>query len=130
MPGFTLISQARLATCHLDLQRLFNEVIKTYDCSVICGHRGEADQEAAVEAGTSKTHWPHGKHNKTPSEAVDAMPCPIDWQDKERNYHFAGFVKGVAQGMGIKIRWGGDFNGDGNLHNDKLVDSPHFEIVE
>jgi len=29
---------------------------------------------------------------------------------------------------GTKLRWGGDFNQDGNLNNDSFVDLPHWEL--
>ena len=50
--------------------------------------------------------YPNSKHNKLPSKAVDVAPYPIDWNDPDRFYHFAGYVRGIAEGMGIKIRWG------------------------
>ena len=45
MPKFGNRSKQRLETCHEDLQEIFNEVIKYFDCSVLCGHRGEEDQK-------------------------------------------------------------------------------------
>jgi len=44
MPAFGERSRNNLKTCHEDLQKLFNEVIKHFDCSVICGHRGQEEQ--------------------------------------------------------------------------------------
>jgi hypothetical protein len=60
--------------------------------------------------------------------AVDVAPYPVDWNDKERFYYFAGFVKGVASSLGISIRWGGDWNSDNNLKNQTFFDLPHFEL--
>ena len=73
MPRFGKTSKRRLATCHEDLQEILNEVIKYFDCSVLCGHRGEADQNKAYESGHSKVKWPNGRHNKKPSIAVDIL---------------------------------------------------------
>lgn len=129
MPKYSDISKQRLATCHPDLQKIFNEVIKHYDCVIICGHRGEKEQNEAYAKGFSKLKWPNGNHNKNPSRAVDALPYPIDWNNKDSHLHFAGFVMGVASAMGIKIRWGGDFNQDKNFKNDSFIDRPHFELV-
>ena len=64
MPQFGERSARALETAHPDLQRLFVEVIKYYDCSVLEGHRGQVAQEEAVAKGLSKTHWPDSKHNK------------------------------------------------------------------
>ena len=44
MPNFSIVSKQRLNTCHQDLQKLFNEVIKHYDCAVIQGARSDFDQ--------------------------------------------------------------------------------------
>lgn len=125
---FSPSSQAKLDTCHIDLQMLFTEVQKHYDCTIICGARSEAEQQAAFEAGNSKLEYPKSKHNSLPSMAVDVAPSPIDWQDTTRFYHFAGFVLGVAKGLGIDITWGGDWAGDLNFKNDKFKDLPHFEL--
>jgi peptidoglycan LD-endopeptidase CwlK len=133
MPAFSGKSKAILATCHPDLQRLFNTVIKTFDCSPIDGYRNKKDQDAAVAGGKSKTPWPTSKHNSQPSMAVDVMPYPINWSDDPHNIEklnfFGGYVMGVASQMGIKIRWGHDW--DRNLTPDErgLVDRPHFELI-
>lgn len=130
MATFSKTSLDRLATCHPDLQRLFNEVVKHYDCAILCGHRTQEEQDKAVEGGFSKTPFPTSKHNKSPSLAIDAAPYPIDWNNRERFVHFAGFVQGMAKSLGIKIRWGGDFNQDLNFKNDSFFDAPHFELME
>lgn len=128
MPRFGKRSKARLATCDSRLQNLFNEVIKHFDCSVLEGHRGEKEQNEAYAKGNSKLRYPDGKHNKIPSIAVDVVPYPIDWQDRERMTYFAGFVMGIASGMGLKIRWGGDWNMNTELKDNNFDDLPHFEI--
>jgi len=130
MPSFSPASQSKLQTCHPDLQRLFGEVIKYIDCTIIEGHRGEMAQNAAYVSGNSKVKWPNSKHNSFPSKAVDAAPYPIDWNDKIRFHYFAGVVLGIANQMGIKVRWGGDFDRDHNLADDPWDDLPHFELVD
>lgn len=127
MPKFSQKSLSNLSTCHPDLQKLFNEVIKYFDCTIIEGYRSEEDQFKAFKDGRSKI-ISGGKHNNSPSLAVDVAPFPIDWQDKERFYYFAGFVKGIATSLGIKIRWGGDWNENNNLKDQSFFDLPHFEL--
>jgi len=133
MPKFGTISQERLATCHPDLQRLFNEVIKHVDCQIICGHRGQAEQDAAVANGFSKVKWPNGNHNKTPSDAVDVMPYPVDWSDSRANIehlnYFGGIVRGIAFMLGINVRWGHDWDKDGKPDIKGLADRPHWERI-
>lgn len=127
---FSKLSQARLASCHPKLQELFYEVVKNYDCTVICGHRGKEEQNKAVADGKSKTPWPMSKHNSVPSNAIDVAPSPLDWNDKEGFYHFAGFVRATALNLGIKVRWGGDWDGNFNLKDQNFFDLPHFELQE
>lgn len=112
---------SNLKTCHPDLQRLFLAVIQYRDCSILCGHRTEAEQNAAYAVGNSRAKWGKSKHNTSPSKAVDVMPYPIDWQNKEGMFVFAGFVLGMAACMNIKIKWGGDFSG--------FFDGPHYELI-
>ena len=130
MPSFGKSSQDKLATCDPRLQKVFNEVIKHFDCTVIEGHRGEAAQNKAFAEGKSKLKYPQSKHNKTPSLAADVLPYPIDWNDTNRMRYFAGFVVGIAATMGIKIRWGGDWNQNTELKDNSFNDLPHFELVD
>jgi len=128
MRKFSQLSIERLNTCHPDLIRLFNEVIKVVDCTIVCGHRGEKEQNEAFRTGKSKLKFPNSKHNSSPSMAVDVVPWPVDWTDYKRFYHFAGIVYGVAHSLGIRIRWGGDWDGDFNLKEEKFLDLPHYEL--
>lgn len=130
MPKFGKRSKNNLATCHQEIQRLFNEVIKYYDCSVICGHRGKEEQDKAYNEGSSKVKWPNSKHNKIQSIAADVPPYPIDWKDTRRFYMFVGIVRGVAAMLGIKIRCGADWDGDMEVKDQNFHDLPHFELIE
>ena len=128
MPKFGSSSRRRLATCHEDLQEIFEEVVKIFDCSVLCGHRGEEAQNEAYEKGNSKVKFPNGRHNASPSNAVDVTPYPVDWKDLDRMNYFAGIVKGIAYMKGIPIRWGGDWNDNTDLKDNNFDDLPHFEL--
>ena len=129
MYNYGKISRSRLETCHPDLQRLFNELIKDWDISIICGHRSEEEQNAAVARGNSKTLYPNSKHNQMPSLAVDAALYPIDWEDTGRHYMFVGMVKQKAKDLGINIRCGADWDGDNDTDDQTFHDLPHFEVV-
>jgi peptidoglycan L-alanyl-D-glutamate endopeptidase CwlK len=130
MPYFGRRSKKSLATCDERLQKVFNEVIKHVDCSVIEGHRDEERQNKLYEEGKTKVYWPNGRHNAKPSKAADVVPYPIDWDDRERFHLFAGFVIGIAKSMGINLRWGGDWDQDWTVMDNKFDDFPHFEIKE
>ena len=128
MPYFSKKSREKLSTCHEDLQKVFNEVIKYVDCSIIEGHRDERRQDRLYEEGKTKVRYPMGRHNSKPSRAVDVVPYPVDWNDRERFHLFSGFVLGVARGMGITLRWGGDWNMNFEVDDNKFDDFPHFEV--
>ena len=129
MPQFGWQSRTRLLTCEESLQTVFNEVVKHFDCSVLAGHRGEEDQNECCRKGLSQKPWPTSRHNSMPSKAADVAPYPIDWSDRERFAHFAGFVLGTAAMKGVKMRWGGDFNMDHKSSDEKFFDGPHFELI-
>lgn len=135
MPKFSTSSKIKLKECHQDLQELFGEVIKSFDCRVTEGYRGPIDQHAAFSSGKSKVDWPESLHNKQPSRAIDVYPFPIDLQDIKRLYFFAGFVLGIADQLrsyGLishAIRWGGDWNRDTEVKDNKFNDLCHFELV-
>lgn len=126
MPTFGRRSRKELATAHSDLQTLFNEVIKVFDCSVICGHRGKKDQDMAFSSGASRRKWPTSKHNKTPSLAVDVIPYPSEYKDEDEFFKLAGVVKATARSLGIQVKWGGDFKAVGKLQAG--WDKPHWEL--
>ena len=128
MPRFGRKSKERLASCDPMLQKLFNEVIKHVDCSVLEGHRSKERQNKLYDEGKTKVRYPNGRHNADPSLAVDVTPYPVDWEDRERQTLFAGFVLGIARGLGIRIRWGGDWDMDFDVQDNKFDDFPHFEI--
>jgi len=128
MPKFGTRSRNALHTCDERLIKVFDEVIKTVDCSVLEGHRGQSKQDKYYEEGKSKVKYPSGRHNKLPSMAVDVAPYPIDWDDRERFHLFAGFVLGIAKSMGINLRWGGDWNQNWFVDDNKFDDFPHFEL--
>ena len=130
MAKFGKRSKERLATCDERLQKVFNEVIKYVDCSVLEGHRNEERQNKLFEEGKTKVKYPKGRHNSSPSRAVDVTPYPVDWDDRERQTLFAGFVLGIARSMDIKLRWGGDWDMDFEVMDNRFDDFPHFEIRE
>ena len=130
MPRFGRKSKERLATCDERLQEVFNEVIQFVDCSVLEGHRSQERQDKLYDEGKTKVKYPRGRHNSNPSRAVDVTPYPVDWEDRERQTLFAGFVLGIARAKGIKLRWGGDWDMDFEVMDNRFDDFPHFEVID
>ena len=129
MPHFSSRSNRRLRSCDERLQKIFKYVVTYFDCSILEGHRNEEKQNKAFDTGVSQLKWPNGKHNKEPSEAVDVLPYPINWGDLKRMYYFAGFVMATAQAMNIPLRWGGDWNRDTEIMDNRFNDLAHFELI-
>lgn len=132
MPSYSNGSIVKLSTCHPDLQRIMNEVIKHVDIAITCGHRDEEDQEQAFREGKSHVRFPNSKHNSKPSRAVDFVPFILGkpvWNNKDLICGIAFFIKGIAAGMGIKVRLGADWNGDFDTTTDNFLDAFHVELV-
>ena len=120
MNSWSRTSAHRLETCHEDLIRVFDEVLQVQDCSVLYGHRGETDQNMMFDRGFSMLMWPNSTHNKVPSEGIDVLCYPVDWEDINGMYHLAGIVKGVCFELGIDIEWGGDW--------ETFFDGAHYQL--
>jgi peptidoglycan L-alanyl-D-glutamate endopeptidase CwlK len=119
-------SRTKLATCHLDLRRLVEDVVAQVDAgalatagvtdlTVLCGYRGQKEQDQAFKEGNSKLRFPNSRHNSVPSMAVDLAPFPLDWKNRDAFLVLRGFVLARAAALGIKLRtisW----------------DLPHFEL--
>ena len=151
MPEFSAKSMSILKTCRPELQKLCLEVVKTFDCSVISGRRGQLEQEKLFKDGKSNAHWGESPHNYGESFAVDLVPYPVNWDTEteiisaagagdvpallsaidsvQRFYALYGYVRRVAEEMGIKIKWGGDWDRDFHFSDNKFDDLPHFELV-
>lgn len=130
MPAFGKSSLKRFNTLHPDLQLVMTESIKLIDFSIVAGHRGEAEQNLAFEKGNSKAKFPQSKHNCFPSKAVDVVPWPTQYADERYIYLVAGIIKAKADQLGIKLIWGGDWDGDGDMNDQSLKDPYHFELAQ
>lgn len=136
MPHFSKESERRLYTCHKDLIVLGQEGIKLYDFVVLEGHRDKHKQNSLFRSGHSQLTWPDSKHNSSPSMAIDLAPYPIDWTDMARWHWFASGILGLYRWLKLKgkvsldMRWGGDWDRDGMISDNKFNDLGHFELIE
>jgi len=127
-------SKEKISQCHRDWRIIMNEAIKYMDIAVYTGRRKKAAQNRAFNAGKSKLKWPFSKHNKKPSMALDCAPWPIEWQDKTHFAYMAGLIRGIAlrlykeKKISHIVRWGADWDSDGNIKDHKFQDYPHFEL--
>ena len=124
---FSQKSKDKLSTVHEDLQKLFNEVIQHFDCTITSGLRTLEEQQALYAQGRTKpgaivtnVDGELNKSNHQSGNAVDVVPYPEMWSDEDKLREFGGFVLGVAAMLNIEIEWGGRWK--------QIVDMPHYQI--
>lgn len=132
-------SEKNLSECVEPLQRVIRRALSygVMDFSVTEGHRDTDEQYKLFLDGKSTIDGKSrkGKHNFMPSKAADLMPYPPVlngvnvWNDKQRFCVLAGVIYAAAAEEGVKIRWGGDWDGDGNNADSTFHDLPHIEIL-
>ena len=99
MPKFGRKSKERLNTCESNLQKVFNEVIKHVDCSVLEGHREKDRQNKLFEEGKTKVKYPNGRHNRQPSSAVDVRPILLTGVTEKGKHCLLGLL------LVLLVRW-------------------------
>jgi len=124
MPKFGKKSQERLRGVNSELVNVLFELVKIMDVTIIEGVRSQERQDRLVAEGKSKTKF--SKH--ITGRAVDLAPYPIDWEDRDRFHYMGGMLRGIAHQMGIKVIWGGDWNGDGETKDNNFDDLVHIEL--
>lgn len=119
-------SKERLSTIKPELQAVVKKAFETvpFDVTVLEGIRTIERQKELVAKGASQTM--NSKH--ITGDAVDLAPYPIDWNDKSRFNELAKHMLNAASELGIKIRWGGDWNMNGDWKDESFYDGPHFEL--
>lgn len=121
------------ATLDPRLKRIVDELLPLIDVSLISGHRGEEEQNSLFRTGKSTLEYPQSKHNAYPSLAVDLQPYPSPVRD-EKLWGALGYIAGTAMGIarkhGVTLRWGGDWNRNGDMTDQKFDDLFHLEIIQ
>ena len=128
------------------LQEIMSFVLVTVaDISLISGRRDEAEQNRLFKEGKSKLRYPNSKHNAFPfSKAVDFQPYPmpnvnatdpkIRERERKRLWAALAYVAGAARvfayANGHVIRWGGDWDMDGDLTDQNFDDLFHIELID
>jgi len=120
----------RLIQVDPTLASIVREASEIMDIAVTEGFRSKETQNAYFNQGLSKVPYPKSKHNDRPARAVDVVPLPVDWQDTKRFFFLAGIMKTVAVSHKVKLRWGGDWDGDNDFNDQDFNDLVHFELVD
>ena len=116
----------------LDLQWLMTTVRdEVADISLLCGFRGKEEQNRHWREGTSTLRWPNGNHNHYPSTAVDFQPYPVP-KTKKKLWAALAYIAGraieIGKRKGMTLRWGGDWDSDGDLTDQNFDDLYHLEV--
>jgi peptidoglycan L-alanyl-D-glutamate endopeptidase CwlK len=132
-------SRRNLYTCSINIQKVIFEAISRglIDFSVIEGIRGKAEQNRYFKIGKSKVEWPNSKHNVKRdgllSLAVDLVPYVNGKSSYDVRHccYLAGIIISVAASMGIVLRWGGNWDMDGEPITDQdFQDLVHYEEIK
>lgn len=147
--NFGKVSLDRLATCHPDLQLIMNTAIEISDIDfgIAEGARPvERQQELYAQGRTAPgkiVTWIDGVTQKSKHNMVPSMACDIYiwingkaiWDNEHLSY-IAGLVHGVSAFLfelgrvNHVVRWGGNFDMDGQLVEESSTDRPHFELIK
>ncbi len=117
-------SRERLRGVDSRIVNVLNELIKLMDVTIIEGLRSAERQEELLAKGATKVKY--SKHME--GKAVDLAPYPIDWKDRDRFHYMGGMVRGIAKQLGYSIRWGGDWDSDGEVKDNGFDDLVHIEL--
>lgn len=134
-------SQAKRATCDDRLQRWGDRLLAhpelPYDLAWIEGHRDKATQDRYQREKRSKVRWPNSRHNTMPAMACDLVPIiggKKTWarepMERIARIGLAIWAEMVEAGeVTGTLRWGGDWDMDGDSEDERFFDGAHFEIL-
>ena len=129
-------SKRILSTTSSNIQLVFGEALAMglIDITAIEGRRVKGRQNRLFAINKSKVQWPNSKHNvlnpEDLSRAIDAAPY-VNGKASDNWYHciyLAGVIQACGEKLGIPIRWGGNWDQDGEPITDQdFQDLWHYE---
>ena len=151
MPKFGHKSMTQLSSCTRDIQTIFQEVVKHFDCSIIEGNRTVERQHEHWAKGRKlkegadhkvRANWENSspkdqvttkdgyekasRHQSSPSIAVDVVPYPTMWSDKGKMIELRGVVKWVQLKLMSEGKIDTILDNGADLWNG--FDLPHYQI--
>ncbi len=131
-------SKKRLGTCCEGWQEIIVSAAADPECpcdfGVVCGGRGEVDQNKAYAEGKSNAKWGESDHNVMRGDnpwsfGVDVAPYDSGirdyvWEDELLYAALASHIMKHATKLGYSVEWGGTYKlkGGGN-------DPGHFSML-
>ena len=137
---FTLSKKSmdKLKGVHPDMVKVVERAIQLtkQDFMVLEGVRTPERQKELFAQGRTKpgpkVTWTltsnHFKQKDGYGHAVDLVPFPVDWNDLKKFDAMSQAMFAAAKELGIKIRWGADWDSDGKPREKGESDSPHWEL--
>lgn len=135
------VSQQRLETCDLQIQKLVHEILKHRNLCVMAGYQSRSESDQSCREGRDFTRFPDNPHNAVGSNgefcsrAIHLLPkeqrrvvSGDTPGDRYKIYLFAGFVLGVASVMKIPFIWDAEAKGHAYLANHR--DLSHYELID
>lgn len=140
-------SELELKTCELELVNIMRVSLSfsDVDFGIMQGARTIDQQRQYFKAGNSQVDpdaypdkhklYKAAKHITGPGMPL-SRACDVVVAFKGKSYdpqtlcYIAGVVLTVAKSLEIPLRWGGNWNEDGQIvTGQKFVDLPHFELM-
>ena len=118
-------SRERLKGVDRRLVSVLNELIKIMDVTIE-GLRTKERQAELLKKGATKVKY--SKHME--GKAVDLAPYPVDWENRDGFHYMGGMIRGIAKQLNVPVRWGGDWDSDGDVKDNGFDDLVHVEIKE
>lgn len=128
-------SLSNLKQCHPQLCVVVARAIQIsqVDFIVGAGIRSIEEQRENVRKGVSKTmDSKHLPQDDGMSHAVDLWPWlngEIPWDEFSAFRRVADAMLQAARELDVDLRWGGDWDRDGDSSDHEFLDGPHFELV-
>ena len=136
MYKFSNSSKKKLESVRSDLQIVLNEAIKVIDFTVVYGLRTTIEQQMLYAQGRTTpgkiVTYLDGVTKRSKHQdalAVDLAPYPIDWDNHKRFILLAGYIQGIANQLNVNLRWGGDWNRNNIMEDQRWNDLPHYELL-
>lgn len=125
---FSKSSREKLHGVHPDLVKVVELALtlSEVDFKVIEGLRTQERQNQLYVLRKTKTL--NSRH--LTGHAVDIVPLPLDWNDKQAFGKVAKAMFAAAKQLKVAIRWGGDWNRNGRSDDETFYDGPHFELLK
>lgn len=152
MAKFGQKSNTRLSSCTRDIQTIMMEVVKHFDCMIVEGNRTAERQNEHWSKGrkleqlssdpTKRDSWividkdkivthkdgyeKKSRHQNYPSDAVDVVPYPSLWADRNKLIELRGVIKYVQEKLLAEGKIANTLDNGADLW--KGFDLPHYQM--